>query len=171
MTATSTSPPATTSTEPCAPGTRPERAASASTGWPLGPPSISAARVPPRTTAMTCPRRRPLLGRASALLPREAPERIELVLKLAGALVSRGEVVAAQQLLADASTIVVELGDARLAARTTLATGLTLLMTDAAVPPERMLRDIEDAVPVLEQAGDYEGLAMAEALRFNALDR
>jgi DNA-binding SARP family transcriptional activator len=119
-----------------------------------------------------------LLGRANALLPREAPERIELVPKLAGALLTRGEAIRAQELLAEASAIAIELGDARLTARTTLAADLTLLMTDAAVPPERVLRDIEDALPVLEQAGDYEGLAIAEALlaqrellEFNALDR
>jgi DNA-binding SARP family transcriptional activator len=111
-----------------------------------------------------------LLGRAIALFPREAPERIELLPKLAGASVW-GDVVAAQELLAEAFSIAVELCDARLAARTTLAADLTLLMTEAAVPPERMLRDIEDAVPVLEQAGDYEGLAVAEALRFHALDQ
>ena len=34
-----------------------------------------------------------------------------------------------------------------------------------------MLREIEDAVPVLEQAGDDEGLAMAEVVRFHARDR
>jgi tetratricopeptide (TPR) repeat protein len=112
-----------------------------------------------------------LLGRAAALLPREAPERIDLLSKRAGALVSLGEVGAVRELLAEASTIADELGDARLAARTTLAADLTLLFTEAAVPPERMLLDIEGAVPLLEQAGDYEGLAMAAALRFNALDR
>jgi DNA-binding SARP family transcriptional activator/tetratricopeptide (TPR) repeat protein len=112
-----------------------------------------------------------LLGRASALLPRRASERIELESKLAGALVARGDVIAAQELLAEASAIAVELGDARLAARTTLTAHLALLLTDAAAPPDQMLSDIEDAVPVLEEARDYEGLAMAEALRFNALDR
>ncbi|HEX6699805.1 MAG TPA: BTAD domain-containing putative transcriptional regulator [Gaiellaceae bacterium] len=112
-----------------------------------------------------------LLGRATALLPREAPERIELLPKLAGALMPRGEVAAAEELLAEASSIAAEIGDERLVARTRLLTHLTLLLTDAAERPETMLRDIEDAVPVLEQAGDYEGLAIAEALRFHALDR
>jgi DNA-binding SARP family transcriptional activator len=112
-----------------------------------------------------------LLGRTNALLPRESLERIELLPKLAGAWISRGQVATAQELLAEAYVIAIELGDLRLAARTTLASDLGLMFTDAAVPPERMLRDIEDALPVLEQAGDDEGLALAEALRFNAHDR
>ncbi len=112
-----------------------------------------------------------LLGRANALLPRPAPERIELLPKLAAALAYRGEVAAGRELFAEAHTLAVELGDARLAARATLAADFALLWTEAAVPPERILCDIEDAVPVLKRAGDYEGLAMAEALRFHALDR
>jgi DNA-binding SARP family transcriptional activator len=112
-----------------------------------------------------------LLGRANALLPRAAPERIELLPPLAGALVSGGDVVAAQQLLEDGSTIAAELGDARLAARVTITADQMLLWTEAASPPLQILGDIEDAVPVLEEAGDYESLAMAELLRFQALDR
>jgi DNA-binding SARP family transcriptional activator len=112
-----------------------------------------------------------LLGRANALLPREAPERIELLPKLAAVVAYRGEVAGGQDLFAEAHILAVELGDARLAARATLAADFALLWTDAAVPPERILCDIEDARPVLEQAGDYEGLALAEALRFHALDR
>ena len=112
-----------------------------------------------------------LLARANALLPDESLERLELLPKLAAALVHRGDVAAAQSMLAEGYATAVELGEARLAARARLAAGLALLMTEAAVPPEQMLRDIEEAVPVLEQAGDYEGLAMAEMLRFHALDR
>ena len=105
------------------------------------------------TSAMTWPqRRRCWAARTPSSLARR-PSASSCVLKLAGALVSRGEVAAAQALLAEASTVAVELGDARLAARATLSAGLNLLMTDAAFPPERMLRDIDDAVPVLEQAG------------------
>ena len=112
-----------------------------------------------------------LLGRANTLLPERAPERIELLPQLVGALVSLGEAGAAQELLADASVIADELGDARLAARVTITADLMLLWTEAAVPPEQILGDIEVAVPVLEEAADYESLAMAELLRFQALDR
>jgi DNA-binding SARP family transcriptional activator len=112
-----------------------------------------------------------LLARANDLLPGEALERLELLPKLAPALVFRGDLAAAQELLAEGHATAVALGDARLAARARLAAGIALLWTDAAVPPEQMLRDVEDAVPVLEEAGDDEGLALAEALRFHALDR
>jgi DNA-binding SARP family transcriptional activator/tetratricopeptide (TPR) repeat protein len=112
-----------------------------------------------------------LLGRAIALLPPGAPERIEPLLRLAPAMVSRGEVAAAQEMLNEAYRIAFDLGDARLTALATLAARLVLLRTDDAVPPERVLDEIEDAVPVLEQARDYEGLALAEMLRFHALDQ
>jgi tetratricopeptide (TPR) repeat protein len=112
-----------------------------------------------------------LLGRANPLLPRLAPQRIELLTKLAGALVSRGEVTAAQEALAEASSVAAELGDPGSAAHVTIAADLALQWTGASVEPEQVLRDIEEAVPVLEAAGDLEGLGMAEILRFQALDR
>jgi DNA-binding SARP family transcriptional activator/tetratricopeptide (TPR) repeat protein len=112
-----------------------------------------------------------LLGRANDLLPRDAPERLELLTKLASALVYCGDSLAARALVAEASTVAAELGDERLAARARLGTALILLWTEEALPPERMLADVEKAFPVLQRAGDYEGLAMAELLRFHALDR
>jgi tetratricopeptide (TPR) repeat protein len=65
----------------------------------------------------------------------------------------------------------VRIGDTRLAARVAIAVGSTMMWTDDAVPPEQMLRDIESALPVLERAEDYEGLALTELLRFHALDQ
>ena len=112
-----------------------------------------------------------LLGRANALFPHESPVRIELVPRLAAALVSLGEVAAAKELLADGSSVAAELGDPGLVAGITIGADLALLWTDAAVAPERVLRDIDDAVPVLRAEGDYENLAWAEVLRFQALDR
>lgn len=112
-----------------------------------------------------------LLGRANALRPRESPERVGLAPKLAGALVSRGEVAAARDLLADASAVASELGDSHLSAAVTIGGDLTLLWTDAALPAERILAHIDHAVPLLERAGDYESLALSAILRFEALDR
>jgi DNA-binding SARP family transcriptional activator len=106
-----------------------------------------------------------LLSRATDLLPRAAPERVELMLRLAPALMHRGDVDTAQQVLAEAHAIGTELGDARLVAL------VGLLRADPAVPPEQLLRELEEAVPVLEQAGDYEGLGTAEVRRFYLLDR
>jgi DNA-binding SARP family transcriptional activator/tetratricopeptide (TPR) repeat protein len=112
-----------------------------------------------------------LLGRANVLLPRNAPARMESLPKLASALVSRGDVAAAQELYDEASAIAVELGDGSLAARLTVMADLSLLWTEAAPSPERVLADLEHAVPVLEEASDHEALAYAEMLRFQALDR
>jgi ATP/maltotriose-dependent transcriptional regulator MalT len=52
-----------------------------------------------------------------------------------------------------------------------LSADLTLLLTDAGAPTERLFADLEAAVPVLEQTDDYSTLALAEAVRFQAHDR
>jgi DNA-binding SARP family transcriptional activator len=112
------------------------------------------------------------LGRANELLPRDARERIEFAPRLAQMLVwSEGGGPAARALLEDAGDAAARIGDTRLAARVAIAVGSTMMWTDDAVPPEEMLRDIEHAVPVLERTGDHEGLALAELLRFHALDQ
>jgi DNA-binding SARP family transcriptional activator len=112
-----------------------------------------------------------LLGRANALLSRESPERLALVPKLAAAMVSCGEVDAARDLLADAASVAAELGDEHLAAGMRVSTDLALLWTPAGRPTEQILADLDEAVLVLEQASDYESLAWAEILRFQANDR
>ena len=45
------------------------------------------------------------------------------------------------------------------------------MWTDRALPPERMLKVVEAAVPLFERERDHEGLARAELLRFHALDQ
>ena len=112
-----------------------------------------------------------LLARACELLPRDAHERVELLPKLGEALVWRGERAAARDVLAEADAVATEIGDARLAARARLATALALMWGEGPVPPDQMLRDVDHAVPVLERAGDHGALAMAELVRFFALDR
>ena len=112
-----------------------------------------------------------LLSRADALVAPDSPERIEFLPTLTSALVGRSELDAAQELLEEASALAEELGDPRLVARMTLAADLQLLFTEAAVAPERILQDLEELVPVLEEVEDYETLAMAETLRFQARDR
>jgi len=112
-----------------------------------------------------------LLARACELLPRDARERVELLPKLGEALVWRGERAKARDVLAEAHAVATEIGDARLAARARLATAVALMWGEGPVPPDQMLRDVEDAVPVLERAGDHGALAMAELVRFHALDR
>ena len=96
---------------------------------------------------------------------------MELLPKLGEALVWRGERAAARDVLAEAHAVATEIGDARLAARARLATALALMWGEGPVPPDQMLRDVDHAVPVLERAGDHAALAMAELVRFFALDR
>ena len=64
-----------------------------------------------------------LLQRANELLPREAPERVEVLLKLGDALAWAGERDAARALLAEAHAVAAELGDERLIAWATLVMG------------------------------------------------
>jgi DNA-binding SARP family transcriptional activator/tetratricopeptide (TPR) repeat protein len=111
-----------------------------------------------------------LLERANELLPREAPERLELLPKLGEAIGYGGDSARARALLVEAYDVAVEIGDPRLVARATLVADIATLGSEIALTPERMLRDVEEAVPVLERAGDFEGLATAELLRFLALD-
>jgi DNA-binding SARP family transcriptional activator len=112
-----------------------------------------------------------LLARACELLPRDAHERVELLPKLGEALTWRGERARAREVFAEANAVANELGDARLAARAQLATLMALMWGEASEPPDRMLRVVDDAVPVLERAGDHGALAMAELVRFHAFDR
>ena len=111
-----------------------------------------------------------LLRRASELLPNDAPERVKLLPKLGEALSFLGEPDAAREVLAEAHAAATELGDARLAAQARVAT-LALMWGAEAGSPELVLRDLEEAMPILEGAGDHEALAMAEVARFHALDR
>ncbi len=113
----------------------------------------------------------PLLSRANELLPRNARERVELLLKLGEMTLWIEGAPTARALLDEAYEVARELGDRRLAVHARLITDLTMMWTDTPVPPEQMLRDIEDAVPVLEESSDHEGLAIAELLRFHALDQ
>ncbi|HET7648951.1 MAG TPA: BTAD domain-containing putative transcriptional regulator [Gaiellaceae bacterium] len=112
-----------------------------------------------------------LLGRAGELLPRASAERVELLPKLGEALVWSGDYETGRARLAEAQAIATEIGDGRLVARARLAAALALMWTEQPVPPDRMLREIDEAVPVLERAGDREALAMAELARFHAFDR
>ena len=112
-----------------------------------------------------------LLARASEILPREAPERVELLPRLAEMLLWVGGAAAARSLLDEAYGLANQLGDRRLAARARLTAHLTMMWTDTPIPPKQMLREVDEAVPVLENAGDDEALALAELVRFHALDQ
>jgi DNA-binding SARP family transcriptional activator len=111
------------------------------------------------------------LKRANELLRNDAPERIAFAPGLAQMLVWTEGGAAARTLLEEARDAAAAIGDARLTARIKIAMGSTMMWTDDAVSPEQMLRDIGDTVGVLERESDHEGLALAELLRFHALDQ
>jgi len=112
-----------------------------------------------------------LLMRANELLPRTAVERLELLPKLGDMKLWVGGPAVARALLDEALAIAMEIGDERLAARARITTDLSMMWTEPPVPTEQMLRDVEDAVPIFERTGDDEALALAELLRFHALDQ
>ena len=112
-----------------------------------------------------------LLDLAQELLPRAAPERVELVLKLAEAAVLTGELRRGLELFDEANALADELEDERLVARARLTAGRTRLWNELSVSPQELLDEVERVIPVLERAGDYEGLAIAEMVSFHALDR
>ena len=160
---------ASTSSWRCAHGGRRERAARPSTSSRRGRRSISIARAWPRWSVRTWPPRRRCCGARSRCSPTRRRSGRSMLPKLGTALSWIGEPDAVRT-LGEAHAVAVELGDARLAAHARV-TALALMWADARVPPEQMLRELDDAVPVLEQAGDDEGLAMAEVVRFHARDR
>ena len=113
-----------------------------------------------------------LLGRAQELLPRATPEHVDLLPKLAEARrLHRASSSRGLELFDEANAAAAELATQRLLARARLTSSSTRLWNRMSVPPEEVLDEVERAVPVLERAGDYEGLAIAEMVRFNALDR
>ena len=109
-----------------------------------------------------------LLGRAAELLPDTGPERLALMPKLAQALQSSGAAARGRDVLVEAAAIAERQGDQVASARVALAVHE---IGDPPEPPEQVFDDLDRIVPVLERAGDHEGVASAELLRFRTLDR
>ena len=101
-----------------------------------------------------------LLERAGALLPEEAPERLELRIELADALHEAGQLQRVGELLEEALSRAEELGDAGLEARARLELACLRPFVD---PETAALDDIleaaEHAAEVFERLGDDVGLA------------
>ena len=111
-----------------------------------------------------------LLERAVALSG-DTHERDALAPQLAEALHSIGDRPAARAVLAEARASAERRGDEHDLARNTLAIDLNELWSDDPPPLEQVFDDLERIVPLLRDAGDHEGLALAELLRFHVLDR
>ena len=101
-----------------------------------------------------------LLRRAAALLPADAPERLELAPALADALSWNDERDAAARVL-DEAAAAAPAGDERTHARLEVARLNLAFWGPAKVDPEGMFEDLRKAIAVLEAAGDDEALAYA----------
>jgi len=104
-----------------------------------------------------------LLDRATALLPADAPQRVELLVELAEARVELGEMEAAAAAVEKASVAAAAIGNERLLALTALARVWVRIYAPSAIPAD----DEDDgsivrkATATLEAAADHAGLARA----------
>jgi class 3 adenylate cyclase/tetratricopeptide (TPR) repeat protein len=102
-----------------------------------------------------------LLTRTAALLPTTAPERIELLPALGGALVVAGDLAQAEVVLSEAITAGAAAGDRRIELHARLEHAFLRALTDPDVSVEQLRRIAEEAIPELEAIGDSLGLAKA----------
>jgi class 3 adenylate cyclase/tetratricopeptide (TPR) repeat protein len=102
-----------------------------------------------------------LLSRTAALLPPNAPERIQLLPTLGGALVVAGELERAEAVLVEAIAAGAAAGDRRVELHARLEHAFLRALTEPDVSVEQLRRVAEEAIPELEAAGDELGLAKA----------
>jgi class 3 adenylate cyclase/tetratricopeptide (TPR) repeat protein len=106
-----------------------------------------------------------LLARAAALREATDPVRIELQVDLGEAQGERGTFAEAISTLEEAAAAAAAIGDARLEARAILnKRNVEIYAGDAGASPHA-LEAAENAIPILEAAGDRAGLALAWRLR------
>jgi class 3 adenylate cyclase/tetratricopeptide (TPR) repeat protein len=102
-----------------------------------------------------------LLTRTAALLPSNAPERIQLLPALGGALVVAGELAQAEAVLSEAIAAGAAAGDRQVELHARLEHAFLRALTDPDVSVEQLRLIAEDAIPELEAVGDELGLAKA----------
>jgi len=108
-----------------------------------------------------------LFRRAAALLPADAPARLELTPALSDALAWSGEREASARVL-DEAAAATRPDDERMRARLLVSRYNLELWGLAETHPERMLDDVRNAIAVLEAAGDDEALAYAHIVAYHA---
>jgi len=102
-----------------------------------------------------------LLGRATSLLPAEAPACRELLCELAVVLRAAGEVAEAERVLEQAIESAVGAGDRRVELRAGLELGSVRLFTDPEGRGDEILQLAEQAIPVFERLEDDRSLGRA----------
>ena len=105
------------------------------------------------------------LGRALPLLREDEAFRAELLPPLAESLFQAGRIEETTDVIAAAQAIAHETGDKRLETRIAMVETLVLAQTDPAHDMAHMAGVADRAIPILDAAGDDEGLAEAYALR------
>ena len=106
-----------------------------------------------------------LISRAVSLLPEEQPLRRELLTELASALMTVGDFVEADTVLDEALSTALAAGDVRLEARARIEREFFKIFAGSQEVSSTIPQVTEDAIPVLEEAGDELGLARAWRLR------
>jgi DNA-binding SARP family transcriptional activator len=112
-----------------------------------------------------------ILARAVTLLPASSEDHDVALLRLSAALGWIGEYGASARVLQRARSQAERRGDERLLARVRIAEADGELWRGPAPVAEALLAETDALIPVLERAGDDEGLAEAHIIRFHALTR
>ena len=104
-----------------------------------------------------------LLHRAASLLPQGDPDRPKLLVEAGDALVETGDLRLAEAVWIKAREEAIEHPDraTELAAQVELMFLRLSLEPDPLGVQERIMQEVQDAIPVLEELGDHEGLARA----------
>jgi tetratricopeptide (TPR) repeat protein len=102
-----------------------------------------------------------LLGRAAALLPADAPARLELLPDLGLALMETGELARAEAVLIDAMETAVAEGNVRIELNALIERAALRLLSDPESDIDELLQAVEDCIPVLEELGDDRGQGRA----------
>ncbi|HUY56306.1 MAG TPA: adenylate/guanylate cyclase domain-containing protein, partial [Candidatus Micrarchaeaceae archaeon] len=108
-----------------------------------------------------------LLGRAAALLPPQAPDRLGLLIKAGDALSEAGNIVAADEALAEAARAATELGHRGIEASARVALLNLRFLAEGAAVAEPVLREAEAALGTLAEFEDHLGMARAWRLILN----
>ena len=112
-----------------------------------------------------------ILERAARLLPADSATWIVAATRLSAALTWRGALEEQHRWLEEARAAAERRGDERLIARVRLTAAGNVLSSGRAPSPEALLAETDAIIPVLEAAGDHEGLAQASIVRFHGLTR
>jgi class 3 adenylate cyclase/tetratricopeptide (TPR) repeat protein len=106
-----------------------------------------------------------LLPRAVALLPEGHPTRVAVLPDLGLALLDKGELSGAGEVLAEAVRTAQTAGDPRAEAHASLLRLWLLLHTEPEGQTEAIRREVDAILPVVEELGDEQGVARALHLR------